>query len=97
MIRAEKCRAWSRGCRVFIFFAVQANKPDPKPNPLEAKPSENGNIRLDPQTMTYEVLTGDALREARARKETLYISHFATCEFRGGFRKPDAKKGAARK
>lgn len=93
MIRAEKCRAWPRGCRTFIFFAVQANKPDPKPNPLEAKPNPNGNLRLDPQTMTYEVLTGDALKEAREREEILYVSHFATCEFRGGFRKSSAKKG----
>lgn len=97
MIRAEKCRAWPRGCRTFIFFAVQANKEDAKPNPLEAKPSENGNLRLDPQTMTYEVLTGDALKEARERRETLYISHFATCEFRGGFRKGGtSKKGGTR-
>jgi hypothetical protein len=99
MIRTEKCRAWPRGCRTFIFFAVQnANpkNPEPRPNPLEAKPSENGNLRLDPQTMTYDVLTGDALKAARDAKETLYVSHFATCEFRSGFRKGGAKKAGSR-
>jgi hypothetical protein len=97
MIRAEKCRAWPRGCRTFIFFAVQADKPEAKPNPLEAKPNpELGNLRLDPQTMTYVVLTADALAQARAAKETLYVSHFATCAFRGGFRKSGGKKGGTR-
>jgi hypothetical protein len=100
MIHTVKCRAWPRGCRTFIFFAVQnptASNPEPKPNPLEAKPNpEHGNLRLDQRTRTYDVLTGDALAEARAKAEPLYISHYATCEFRSGFRKSAAKKGGAR-
>jgi hypothetical protein len=37
--------------------------------------------------MRYDVLTGEALAEAKANGEKLYLSHFATCPARQQFRK----------
>jgi hypothetical protein len=83
---AETCRR----CPAPIIFAVQnptKSNPHPKPNPLNAEPQPDGNLRLDRQTMRYDVLTGEALAGAKARKEELYLSHFATCPARQMFRR----------
>lgn len=83
---AETCRR----CPAPIIFAVQnptKKNPHPKPNPLNAEPSPEGNLRLDKQTMRYDVLTGDALEEAKQNGEELYLSHFANCPARQLFRK----------
>lgn len=84
--RAERCRR----CPAPIVFAVQnptASNPHPKPNPLCAEPTPDGNLRLDPKTMRYDVLTGEELRAAREAGEGLYLSHFANCRAREQFRK----------
>ena len=71
-----------RRCPARIIFA-QANpterNPYPANNPLNALPVPAGNLRLDRKTMRYDVLTGEALEEARAAGEELYLSHFADC------------------
>jgi hypothetical protein len=71
-----------RRCPAPIVFAKQnatARNPYPANNPLNALPDERGNLRLNRETMTYDVLTGDELRAARSSGEKLYLSHFATC------------------
>jgi hypothetical protein len=94
MPATKPCRA--EGCRAFVMFAKQnptASNPRPSPNPLDVNPDrERGNLRLNLDTMLYDVLTGDALTAARERGEDLFVSHFVTCEFRNQFRKKKAKK-----
>lgn len=78
-----KCRS----CPAPIVFAKQAGKTDSKSNPLGAEPHPEGNLRLDRRTMTYEVLAGQTLAEARIKGEPLYLSHFANCPNRRQFRR----------
>lgn len=79
-----------RRCPAEILFCKQnptARNPNPQPNPLDVRPDPNGNLRLDTISMRYDVLTGDALKEARANNEDLFISHFVTCPARQHFKK----------
>ncbi|HEX3560398.1 MAG TPA: hypothetical protein VHU19_14415 [Pyrinomonadaceae bacterium] len=79
-----------RRCPAPIFFAQQhptKRNPYPANNPLNAKPHPNGNLRLDRETMLYDVLTGAELQAAQAAGEELYLSHFADCAARRQFRK----------
>jgi hypothetical protein len=61
--------------------------------PVEAKPSERGNIAIVPgglseRLLPYgKVLTGDDLEKAKADGTPLYINHFATCPNAKNFRK----------
>lgn len=59
--------------------------------PVDLEPAELGNIRLRPGGAgvppTAIVLAGRDLAEARAAGEALYLSHFATCPARKGFRR----------
>lgn len=85
-IKTDKCRA----CPETIFWAKQnptASNPEPKNNPINFSPSANGNLRLNLETLRYDVLTGESLKAARAANEPLYLSHFVTCLNRGRFRK----------
>lgn len=79
-----------RRCPKQIIFAQQnpteRNK-YPSNNPLNAQPHANGNLRLDLQTMRYDVLTGQTLAEARLAGEQLYLSHFADCPAKQQFRR----------
>ena len=73
----SKCRS----CPAYVQFALQRHNPNAKPNPLDVEPSEKGNLLLDTETMTYEILSGEELERARAMPHIkLYTSHFATCE-----------------
>ncbi|HWT00227.1 MAG TPA: hypothetical protein VN256_08265 [Pyrinomonadaceae bacterium] len=84
-----KCRR----CQAPLIFAKQnptERNQHPSNNPLNAEPHPDGNLRLDRATMRYDVLTGDELREARARGEALYLSHFVDCPYRQQFRKATA-------
>lgn len=73
----SKCRA----CPDTVLWA--RHKTTKKANPLDSEPDGNGNILLDPETLLYEVLTGEDLDRAREMPSvTLYISHFATCPAR---------------
>jgi hypothetical protein len=79
-----------RRCPARIIFAQQnptERNPYPSNNPLNAKPSPDGNLRLDRQVMRYDVLTGAQAQAARDAGEELYLSHFADCEYRKHFRK----------
>ncbi|MCA1615027.1 MAG: hypothetical protein LC795_15520 [Acidobacteria bacterium] len=82
-----------RRCPAPIIFAQQRpTKANPYPanNPLNMRPHPNGNLRLDPQTRRYDVLTGDALKAARAAGEELYLSHFVDCPARQQFKRARA-------
>jgi hypothetical protein len=77
-----------RRCPAPIFFAQQnptESNPHPSNNPLNAKPHEQGNLRLDKKTMRYDVLTGAALASAKLAGEELYLSHFVDCPARTNF------------
>jgi hypothetical protein len=85
-----------RSCPARIIFAQQNptnSNPHPANNPLNASPHADGNLRLNKQTMRYDVLTGPALQLARASGEQLYLSHFADCPARRQFRKTAANRG----
>jgi hypothetical protein len=75
-----KCRA----CPTVILWALNRNTG--KSSPLVAEPLPEGNIRLDTETRLFDVLTGEALEEAREKGEPLYLNHFANCEARERFR-----------
>lgn len=47
--------------------------------PVDAEPVADGNCRLDLEHGVVEVLGRKAIAEARANKERLHKSHFATC------------------
>ena len=79
-----------RRCPALIIFAQQnptMRNPYPSNNPLNAEPHPKGNLRLDRQTMRYDVLTKAELRRAQAAGEDLYLSHFADCVARDTLRK----------
>ena len=83
-INIHKCRR----CDTLVFFALYLKTG--KTNPLEWEPAEDGNCRVSdyhlPPFVVYEILTGDALGSAWDEGETLFISHFARCEFARRFR-----------
>lgn len=79
-----------RRCPAPIIFAKQnatEKNPYPSNNPLNARPHPDGNLRLDRRTMTYDVLTGQTLAEAKLKGEELYLSHFVNCPHQQQFRK----------
>jgi hypothetical protein len=83
-----------RRCPALIIFAQQnptESNPYPSNNPLNERPHPKGNLRLDRETMRYDVLTKDDLEAARARGEELYLSHFADCAHRKEFRNKKKK------
>lgn len=83
-------QATCRSCPAPIIFAQQnptEKNPHPSNNPLNARPHPEGNLRLDLQTLRYDVLTGEELTTARAAGEQLYLSHFVNCPNRGQHRK----------
>lgn len=83
-----------RRCPAPIVFAQQnptAKNPYPSNNPLNAAPHPQGNLRLDWDTMKYDVLTGEALETARTNGARLYLSHFADCPARQHFKKSRAE------
>lgn len=74
--RCQKCGAavlWLR------------HKETDKPAPIEAAPSENGNILV--QGSLYRIATDDEKEKAKKIGKALYLNHFASCEFAKSFRK----------
>lgn len=59
--------------------------PGTKWMPLDPVPVATGNVRV--RGTNCFVLGGNALDEARARGEQLYVSHFATCPNAAAHRK----------
>jgi hypothetical protein len=47
--------------------------------PIDAEPTELGNIQFVAEFGMATVLTGDALASARAAGEPLHLNHFVTC------------------
>ena len=74
----ERCRS----CGAEMLFVVTVNQ---KVMPVDADPSPKGNVRL--REGGCQVLAGEALEQARAAGERLYLSHFASCEFAARHRK----------
>lgn len=65
-----------------------------KANPLDPKPTPDGNVRIvgtEPDgTPKIEYLSKANVAQARLRGEKLYTSHFATCPNRKQHRKKAA-------
>jgi hypothetical protein len=55
-------------------------------NPLDAEPTEKGNVKILDGDVA-EVVTGDELAKMHEEGELLMISHFATCPNRVQHRK----------
>jgi hypothetical protein len=83
----SKCRS----CPAEVLWAK--HKKTGRANPLDPKPSLDGNILLDRTRMVYEVLAGDDLKRAHEQGLILYISHFATCPNARSHRKSEPARG----
>lgn len=75
-----------RPCRACGAAMVWGKWPSGKGVPLDAEPSSQGDIRLQPNG-DAEKLTGLQLDSARDGGEQLYVTHFATCPSADSFRK----------
>ena len=53
--------------------------------PIEAEPSESGNIFINGDF--YRMATDEEVGKAKQIGKPLYINHFATCEFANQFRR----------
>lgn len=80
--------ATCRACGIDLLWAIS---PNGKPCPLVPVPSDDGNVLvLVPRGLGKAlgvVLTGEALKLARAKGVPLHLNHFANCPKRGEFRK----------
>lgn len=83
-------------CGAQIIFMRQKptfKNPSPKNNPINRQPQPNGNLLVNFDTLTYQVIKKDDLEkrkrlvEAGAQVDPLYLSHFADCPFAQRFRK----------
>ena len=83
----KKCRS----CAAPILFAKLVGDNDGRANPIDAEPSERGNIRLFGDGR-YVVLNRDEADRYRLAGTPLYVSHFATCPSAGKYRVPRAVK-----
>lgn len=77
----KRCRA----CGAPILFARAVGDTSRRPNPIDARPSERGNIRLFADGR-YVVLGSGEVDAYRLAGTPLYISHFVTCPEAGRFR-----------
>lgn len=93
--RAGRCSEAT--CRAELLWAAT---PKGKRNPLDPRPTLEGNIRLElrpDRTLDLaHTLTALELEAARAAGEALYTSHFGTCPAREEFRRR-GNKGKARR
>jgi hypothetical protein len=55
--------------------------------PIEANPSENGNVLVNPEKTHYRIATNEERTKAKAIGHPLYLNHFASCEFAKSFAK----------
>jgi len=63
-----------------------------KPAPIEAEPSENGNIFIHGKL--YRMAAADEIEKAKQIGKPLYINHFANCEFAKSFSKKESSKSS---
>jgi hypothetical protein len=68
----------SRSCRAPVLRLIHRRTRNPVP--IDADPSDDGNVRVLREAGEYEVLAGDALAAARANGEPLHLNHFVTCK-----------------
>lgn len=63
-----------------------------KPAPIEAEPSENGNIFISGEL--YRLATKDEIAKAKEIGKPLYLNHFSSCEFAKSFSKKELAAAA---
>jgi hypothetical protein len=96
MQRCQRCPAMIQFVRM-----VKKDGTIGKEAPIEADPSERGNVRvavLADQSLQGRVLAGMELERAHENGEALYLNHFATCPRANEFRPAAiaARRAAAR-
>jgi len=65
--------------------------PNPRPNPIEVKPHEKGNLVIDRNKGIYRFATKTEIEFARRENKNLYISHYSNCPFSKDFRNREKK------
>lgn len=86
-----------RRCKEEIIWLKQLpneKNPEPKANPIEARPHPDGNLVIDRAQGLYRIATDEEKRIAKETGKNLYISHFATCKFAKSFSKKERAKNA---
>lgn len=74
----QRCRDCQTEIRWMKAVPTEKN-PEPKMNPIEVAPAENGNLILNPERTLYRFATDEEKRLAKEKGKNLYISHFTTC------------------
>lgn len=75
-------------CHAKIVFRRQVTYPDAelkqgaRSNPIDAEPSENGNILLLSDGQSYQIVPPG---ERESYKGELHVSHYATCKYAKDF------------
>jgi hypothetical protein len=72
----EHCRRAGCGARILWL----GNNNTHNPAPIDAEPSDNGNIRVDRPGGIYEVLSPDRAAAHRVAGVALHVNHFYTCK-----------------
>ena len=72
---------------IWLKAEPSGKNPNPKPNPINALPSEHGNLEINRENGTYRILNGAQRAEAEANNKPLYLSHFASCQDAKKFRR----------
>jgi hypothetical protein len=80
-------------CKRAVYFMV--NVTTGKPAPIDVVPTKDGNVIVDFDNETYEVLSGQRLEGIRGSGGELRKSHFATCPQAEYFKRRGESKAKA--
>jgi len=76
---------------IWLTALPTVKNPNPRPNPVEARPHENGNLVIDRKQGVYRFATKTEIEVARRENKNLYISHFSNCPFSKDFKSKEKK------
>ena len=88
---SDKVQSCKRcGCQIVFMTQKPTRKnPNPKANPIERLPSDNGNILIDWSNLTYQIVSNEEIEKSKRlpNPPKLHLSHFASCKFASDFRR----------